>query len=225
MDDKTTLTKRLDGLAEVLTETTNFSSYAHTVYEAGAELDRQAKQIAMLREALGYCAGALEDLAGAAQAESLLRAFDALGEDYLKVKAELAAVRTGKELALFVAATEMERLEAELAAQATLVEPVALSAIAEWDTAPTMTKYGVGMMQAYIAISKDETLTLTCHRDALRLPSPLHTTTPPSEPDMVSVPREPTPEMIEAGVDDAGGGGSARDWVARVYRAMIGAAK
>jgi len=38
MDDKTTLTKRLDGLAEVLTETTNFSS--------------QAKQIAMLREAL-----------------------------------------------------------------------------------------------------------------------------------------------------------------------------
>jgi hypothetical protein len=52
MDDKATLTKRLNGLAEVLTETTNFSSYAHTVYEAGAELDRQAKQIAMLREAL-----------------------------------------------------------------------------------------------------------------------------------------------------------------------------
>ncbi|MFN8701081.1 MAG: hypothetical protein ACK52I_06625 [Pseudomonadota bacterium] len=52
MDDKATLTKRLNGLAEVLTETTNFSSYAHTVYEASAELDLQAKQIAMLREAL-----------------------------------------------------------------------------------------------------------------------------------------------------------------------------
>jgi hypothetical protein len=50
MDDKATLTKRLDRLAEVLTGTTNFSCYAHTVYEANAELDRQAAQIAMLRE-------------------------------------------------------------------------------------------------------------------------------------------------------------------------------
>lgn len=66
------------------------------------------------------------------------------------------------------------------AAQATPVEPVALSAIAEWDTAPTMTKYGAGMVQALIAISKDETLILTCHRDALRLPSPLHTAPPAS---------------------------------------------
>ena len=47
-NDKATLTKRLDGLAEVLTETTNFSCYAHTVYEANAALDRQAAQIAML---------------------------------------------------------------------------------------------------------------------------------------------------------------------------------
>jgi hypothetical protein len=51
-NDKATLTKRLDRLAEVLTGTTNFSKYAHTVYEANAELDRQAAQIAMLREAL-----------------------------------------------------------------------------------------------------------------------------------------------------------------------------
>lgn len=51
-NDKATLTKRLDGLAEALTGTTNFSHYAHTVYEASAELDRQASQIAMLREAL-----------------------------------------------------------------------------------------------------------------------------------------------------------------------------
>jgi len=52
MDDKATLTKRLDRLAEVLTGTTNFSCYAHTVYEASAEIGRQAAQIAMLREAL-----------------------------------------------------------------------------------------------------------------------------------------------------------------------------
>lgn len=98
---KTTLTKRLDRLAEVLTGTTNYSKYAHTVYEASAELDGQA-------------------------------------------------------------------------------EPVALSAIAEWDTAPAMTKYGAGMMQAVLAISQDETLTLTCHKDALRLPSPLRAATQPS---------------------------------------------
>ncbi|MCA3000275.1 MAG: hypothetical protein ING75_16935 [Rhodocyclaceae bacterium] len=37
-NDKATLTKRLNGLAEVLTGTTNYSKYAHTAYEASAKM-------------------------------------------------------------------------------------------------------------------------------------------------------------------------------------------
>jgi hypothetical protein len=50
--------------------------------------------------------------------------------------------------------------------------------------------------------------------------TPLYTS-PPAQPD--SVPREPTEKMIEAGINNAGGGGSMRDWCINVYKAMIAA--
>jgi hypothetical protein len=63
-----------------------------------------------------WCADNLDHSLTLKKADNAMALLRSCADELDRLTAELAAVRTGKEQALFVAATEMERLEAKLAA-------------------------------------------------------------------------------------------------------------